>query len=406
MSGFSRREFLRRSAATAVALQVPFFVRPDLAGAGRGPGGAPLLLVVFLRGGADGLALLPPLEDPALADTRGALQAKHPHPFPDADFGLHPALAPIAPYAESGHLAAVCAVGLAEVQRSHFEAQDACERAGARAGAHPEGWLSRALAAGDAPATAFRAMAATRGRPLALSGDPRALAFESIEDLRLPGRAGPAHAALATLFETRGPGAAGEIARAGREALAAVRAAELAADSSAGREAGFQGRLGRQLATVAHLARTDLGLVAACVDAGGWDTHLRQGAEEGALARAAAELASGLAALCRTLESRFDDLLVLVVTEFGRTVAPNGSGGTDHGRGSAALALGGAVRGGRVYGRWPGTAPEDREDGRDLRVTTDVRDVLAEGAGHLGARDLETVFPNYVPRATGLLHPV
>jgi uncharacterized protein (DUF1501 family) len=166
---------------------------------------------------------------------------------------------------------------------------------------------------------------------------------------------------------------------------------------------GFRGRLRGQLETVARVARADLGLVAACVDVQGWDTHVRQGAEEGGLARAAGELGTGLAALLLALEARMDDLLVLVVTEFGRTVEPNGSGGTDHGRASAALALGGAVAGGRVYGHWPGVAPEAREDGRDLRVTSDVRDVLAEGARHLGARDLERVFPRFESFSTGLL---
>jgi uncharacterized protein (DUF1501 family) len=193
------------------------------------------------------------------------------------------------------------------------------------------------------------------------------------------------------------------IARAGRDALDAVERLRAASGDGPRGRAGFEGRLGRQLETVARVARADLGLVAACVDAQGWDTHIRQGAEEGALARAAGELARGLAAFLRALEDRMDDLLVLVVTEFGRTVEPNGSGGTDHGRASAALALGGAVAGGRVYGRWPGTAPDAREDGRDLRVTTDVRHVLAEGARHVGARDLERVFPDFPSVRTGLL---
>jgi uncharacterized protein (DUF1501 family) len=360
--------------------------------------------MVFLRGGADGLALLPRLGDPALEAARGPLLPARPIALPGQAFGLHPALAPLAAWVREQRLAAVCAVGLAEPQRSHFEAQELCERGGARAGARPQGWLARALAAGPTDPSAFRAIAATNGRPLALDGDPRALAFEEIGDLRVPGDGGASREALRRLFEPRAPeDPTAAIARAGRDALDAVAALRAARSDRLPDADGFRGRLGRQLETVARVARADLGLVAACVDVQGWDTHVRQGADEGALARAVGELAENVAALLRALEARVDDLLVLVVTEFGRTVEPNGSGGTDHGRAGVALVLGGAVAGGRVYGRWPGVAPEAREDGRDLRVTTDLRDVLAEGARHLGARDLARVFPDFGARRTGLM---
>jgi uncharacterized protein (DUF1501 family) len=402
--GATRRDFLRGAACAALAAQVPLFLRPERAGAARRPGGSPLLVVVFLRGGADGLALLPKLGDSALESARGALLADRPIPLPGQAFGLHPALEPLAPWIREEQLAAVCAVGLAEPQRSHFEAQDFCERGGARPGAHPQGWLARALNAGPVEPSAFRAIAATNGRPLALSGDSRALAFEAVDDLRVPGGAGASREALRRLFE---PGAVHDptstIARAGRDALDAVDALRAAGALRPRELGGFEGRLGSQLETVARVARADLGLAAACVDVQGWDTHIRQGAAEGALARAAGELAKGLAAFLRALESRMDDVLVLVVTEFGRTVEPNGSGGTDHGRASVALALGGAVAGGRVYGHWPGVAPEAREDGRYLRVTTDGRHVLAEGARHLGAHDLERVLPGFDSLPTGLL---
>jgi uncharacterized protein (DUF1501 family) len=293
-------------------------------------------------------------------------------------------------------------VGLPVAQRSHFEAQDLCERGGARPEATPQGWLARALAAGPADPSAFRAVAAASARPLALVGDPRALAFEAPEDLALPGRPGPASQALETLFTPGGGSAERELARAGRDALDAIAALRGVSTDLPGEDA-FEGRTGRAFATVARVARADLGLSAACVDVGGWDTHTRQGGDDGALADTARELAGGLSALLRALESRMDDLLVLVVTEFGRTIEPNGSGGSDHGRASVAFALGGAVAGGRVAGRWPGVAREQREDGRDLRVTTDVRDVLAEGARHLGATDLSVVFPGFSARAPGLL---
>jgi uncharacterized protein (DUF1501 family) len=403
----TRRDFLRGAACAALSTQVPLFVRPERAGAARGPGGSPLLVMVFLRGGADGLALLPRLGDPGLEAARRPLLAARPIALPGQAFGLHPALGPLAPWIREEQLAAVCALGLAEPQRSHFEAQDLCERGGARPGAHPQGWLARALATGPTEPSAFRAIAATNGRPLALLGDPRALAFEELGDLRVPGGRGASQEALRRLFDPRSPeDPAAAIARAGRDALEAVDELRAVGTESLPGSNGFRGRLGRQLEAVARVARADLGLVAACVDVQGWDTHVRQGAEDGDLARAAGELAEGLVALLIALEARVDDLLVLVVTEFGRTVEPNGSGGTDHGRASAALALGGAVAGGRVYGRWPGVAPDAREDGRDLRVTTDVRHVLAEGARHLGAVDLERVFPRFESLPTGLLRDI
>lgn len=398
MSPLTRRDFLRASATAAAASQLPLFVSPSRAGAARAAGGSPLLMQVFLRGGADGLALLPKRDDPSLEAARAPLLPADAIPFGQQGFALHPALEALAPYAQDGRLAAVCGVGLAVPQRSHFEAQDLCERAGEQPHAPAPGWLARALARTGDPPSAFRAFAAGSGRPLSLAGDRRALAFASVDALRSPGRSRAARAALATLFDAQSA-----IGRAGGDALEAIDALRAAARDSLPGEESFRGRLGRQLATLARVARSDLGLVAACVDVGGWDTHVQQGAEQGQLAGTARELAEGLDALLRSLESRMDDLLVLVVTEFGRTVEPNGSGGTDHGRASVAFALGGAVNGGSVFGSWPGASREAREEGRDLRVTTDLRHVLAEGARHLGARDLASVFPDFAPRPTGVL---
>ena len=396
----TRRAFLRQTAVATAAVGLPCFLRPEYAGAAKRPGGSPLLVVVFLRGGADGLSLLPNQADPELAKARHALLAPEPLPFGDGPFALHPALGALAPHAE--YLGAVCAVGMDRAQRSHFEAQDWCERGGAPVHARTPGWLARALAAGASPTTLFRAVAARKGRPLALSGDPQALAFDSLDRLRIRGSRPVVEQALGQLF-ARGEGPSAPAARAGRDALEAIAALERLAQRSFPGEARFRGRFGQQLATVARLAHADLGLAAAWVDAGGWDTHIGQGAESGALARAATQLAEGLDAFTRSLESRLDDVLVLVVTEFGRTIAPNGSGGSDHGRASVAFALGGRVAGAQVQGRWPGAHPDAREDGRDLRVTTDLRHVLAEGARHLGCNSLASVFPGFDARAPFLV---
>jgi len=412
MIELTRRQLLRGALGAFVVAHVPLFVRPAWAGAA---GRVPLLVVVFLRGGADGLALVPPLGDAGLERTRGALLARSPIELggsaagrrTSVSFGLHPAFAPLAPLARDGRLAAIHAVGWPAPVRSHFEAQDLCERAGARPGDPAEGWLARALAAGPEPPSAFRAFAAAQARPRALAGDPRALALATPAALRLPATSANGSRAIAALFAAPAVSersAAARFALAGSEMLGALAALRAHADAPLVNQDAFPpSPFGAELATVARLARADLGVAAAWVDAFGWDTHVRQGADEGPLARSIGDLARGLSALVAALDDRAGDLLVLVVSEFGRNAAPNGSGGTDHGRGGAALALGGAVRGGAVYGAWPGARRDELEDGRDLRVATDVRDVLAEGARHLGVRDLVQVFPGYAPRPLGLL---
>ena len=395
MKCLTRRVFLHGSIATAALVQVPVLVRSAAAST---TGGSPLLVVVFLRGGADGLALVPPVGDRGLDRLRADLVPNAAIPFAGGaiEFALHPALAPLRPLAEAGHLAAVHAVGLPTPVRSHFDAQDQCAWGGARPSLVRQGWLARALEIGSTPADPLRAVSVGPSCVRALAGEHGALAFEAIEQVRWPTRSRAGRQALERAYHTGGSASAADrIAGSGAAALDAL--ARLESMAGARRPLGVEfprSALGRRLETVARLARADLGVAAAWVDAEGWDTHVRQGNHEGQLARRARELGTGLAALWEALPERRDDLLVLVVTEFGRTVRPNGSGGTDHGRAGVALAIGGRVRPG-VHGPWPGLTDTDLADGRDLRVETDVRSVFAEGARHLGARDLAAVFPGY-----------
>ncbi|MDP6540557.1 MAG: DUF1501 domain-containing protein, partial [Planctomycetota bacterium] len=397
-----RRSFLKGSLASAA---LPFFFDPRAAGGAQGPGPSPLLLVVFLRGGADGLGLLPPVGDPQLARLRPSLVPKGALAFGAAadgtEFALHPSLAPLLPYAESGALAAFPSVGLLQPVRSHFDAQDLCERGGAPADAPVPGWLARVLTATGATAP-LQSVAAVPSRPLALSGDPAAMAFERIEDLRSPGRSRAASEALAWMTRPlpgeRPDAPAARIARVARQALGAVDRVHHRAPRAASLSSGPdfpRGPLGTRFATVARLVEADLGLVAAWIDAEGYDTHVRQGAERGALANRLTELAGGLDGLARRLGHRFEDLLVLVVTEFGRTARPNGSGGTDHGRGGVALAMGGALATSGIASPWPGLEDAALADGRDVAVTTDLRAVLALGARHLGVTDADSIFPGW-----------
>jgi uncharacterized protein (DUF1501 family) len=153
---------------------------------------------------------------------------------------------------------------------------------------------------------------------------------------------------------------------------------------------------GQALRQIAQLAKADLGLEVAFADVGGWDTHVNQGSAQGQLAARLDDFSRGLSALVTDLGSRMADIVILTMSEFGRAVAENGNRGTDHGHGNAIMAIGGNVRGGRVYGSWPGLSRERRYEGRDLAITTDFRDVFAEVVvRHLGITDPRPIFPGY-----------
>ncbi|MGF1469174.1 MAG: DUF1501 domain-containing protein [Sandaracinaceae bacterium] len=346
-----------------------------------------VLVQVFLRGGADGLSLVPPVHDDDYHRARPTLGVRAGPGAPPLDdrFALHPGLAPLMPLYREGRLAVVHAAGIHDRTRSHFAAQDRLEQGAARGRGVGSGWLARLLVALDAR-TSPSAVALGPRLPEALRGAPSASVLEAATEHRLD--VSPAHLrALEDLHE--GPGA---IRAAGRDALAALaRLARLTGRPIPRHGAAYlDGDFGRRLAELARLVRAGVGLRVATVDLGGWDHHFVQGTALPALAR---ELGEGLSAFARDLGPLLATrVTVLVVTEFGRRVAENTSLGTDHGRGSVALALGAGVRGGRVLGRWPGLRPEDLEAPGDVRVTTDLGRVLAEASAWMGA-DPERVIP-------------
>lgn len=349
-----------------------------------GPDGPPRLVVVLLRGGLDGLHAVVPHGDPAYAAARGDL-ALPSESLVDLDgtFGLHPALAPLAPWFEEGALLPLHALGLPYQERSHFEAQDVLDGGAERTGVR-DGWLNRALALADGGT----GVALGDTVPLVLRGAHPVNALD-------PRRTRSAHASLLDALEDlyAADEALGAALAAGRRSLALLPDTPI---QGGGR--GLDGRVAETLCTVA--TRPD-GPTAVTVELGGWDTHARQGTVQGPLANRLASLATGLVALREGLGPAWRRTVVVVLTEFGRTIAPNGTGGTDHGIGSAGLLLGGAVRGGRVHADWPGLAPAHRVDGRDLRATTDVRAVLAGVLGpHLGLdrKALARVFPGLDPK--------
>jgi uncharacterized protein (DUF1501 family) len=365
------------------------------------------LVVVLLRGAADGLSLVVPYREKRYARLRPDVALGEPRKGKagaaldlDGRFGLHPALEPLAKLYRDGLLAPVVAVGSPSLTRSHFDAQDYLETGTPDDKGTADGWLNRVLRQGGEEASgAFRAVALSAAMPRILQGSAPVLAMGPSGKLALRGRkARKMEEAFAAMYAK----SSGAVGAAGREGLAA--AEELrdtlppGEEAEAGRGAPA-GRAAQRLTALAKIAASEPEFEIGFTDLGGWDTHVGQGAAEGRLARNLEDLGRGLSGMCQELGPSLRETAVVVLTEFGRTVAQNGSGGTDHGHGSAALVLGGPIHGGEVHGRWPGLDEEKLHEGRDLAVTTDFRHVLAELlVRHLGMREPGPVFPGF---ATG-----
>lgn len=364
----------------------------------------PLLVVVFLRGGADGLHLVPPVGDALYARARGALALPKSLPFAEG-FGLHPALGALSPLVARGELAAVHAVGSDDRSRSHFEAQDRMELADPDRSADGNGWLTRALA-GDR-SNPFSRLALANALPLALAGSG---AF-AVAD---PGRFGleGASETLRQDLEARYALMADDpVAEAGRRAFGALahyqRLTRPTMSGAAGSVGARRGRgrradppLPERMRQLVALVEAGLPLRAVALEAHGWDTHQRQGLEQGAMVRPLTELGTALATLSEGLSGR-RAWRAVVMTEFGRTVRPNGSGGSDHGHASAMLLAGPGLRPG-VHGPWPGLAEDRLHEGRDLAVATDYRDVLHEVLASAFGPLPPQAFPGLSPKPLGL----
>lgn len=398
----TRRQFLQ--AAGAAGCLLPLSGISSLSYAANGSA-APLLLTVFLRGGADGLHLVGPTADAdyqaarppelRLADSgeRAGLLLDH-SLDPAAGFRLHPDAAPLAELYRGGRLAIVHAVGLTDGTRSHFVAQDLIERGIAdekRIGSTDNGWLSRALAGARGQVPAYAASAAT---PFALRGLPATLVSPDLSaGLGLPW--GEATGKLLRGLAQSGNSPAHQAGLVALDLLAGIDRAlpregnKVAAYRPDG-QASYDGAgdLTRSLTSVARLAKMEVGLSIACVDFGGWDTHEGQA---GRLANQVRQLSLGLAAFHSDMAAAGRPATVLVMTEFGRRLRANRSGGTDHGHGACWLLAGDNVRGGRMYGKWPGLSAQTLDQGVDLAVTTDYRAILAEVLQAHGLRSADAL---------------
>ena len=401
---FSRRVFMKNGGLALLSLGfAPAFLARTVEAAGATR--RKILVTIFQRGAVDGLNMIVPFGEREYYASRPSIAVQRPNAADgavdlDGFFGLHPRMATLKPLWDAKQLAIVHACGSPDGTRSHFDAQDYMETATPGVKSTQDGWLNRYLHAREhADATPFRAVALAPQMPRSLQGLEPALAMGQIGQFGI--RAGQATDMVQASFESEYAAAADTVLnRTGGQAFDAMRMLKAADPAKYQSENGAEyprSGYGEALRQIAQLVKADVGLEIAFAEAGGWDTHVNQGSSTGQLGTRLDDFSRGIAALARDLGDRMSDVVILTMSEFGRAVAENGNRGTDHGHGNAMMIIGGQnVRGGKVYGRWPGLAREQRYDGRDLAVTTDFRSVFAEVVrGHLGVNDTRTIFPGF-----------
>lgn len=404
----TRRVFLKNGSMAMLSLGFApaFFERAAQASQAK----RKVLVTIFQRGAVDGLNMVVPFGEKAYYQARPSIaipQPGQPNGALDLDgfFGLHPRMAPLHAYFKRGELAIVNATGSHDPTRSHFDAQDYMESGTPGTKSTRDGWLNRYLHAREhEEASAFRAVSLTQQLPRALQGRAPALAIDQLG--RFGVRAGESGEMMQSSFEAQYAAAADAMLRpTGKEAFEALKQLQSVDIAKYTPQHGAvypNSGYGQALKQIAQLIRADMGLEVAFAESGNWDHHANEGPQ---IATRLDDFAGGIAAFAQDLGDKMADVVVLTMSEFGRTVAENGARGTDHGHGNAMLLLGGNVKGGKLYGKWPGLEREQRYEGRDLAITTDFRDVFSEAlTGHLGARDTSKVFPGFkVGRPLGVL---
>ena len=380
---------------------------------------AKILVCIFQRGAMDGLMAVTPFGDAYLQKARPSLMlspaASQTKPLIDLDgrFGLHPSLWPFEKLFREKRLAIVHGVGSPNATRSHFDAQDYMESGTPFKKGTASGWLNRAAGLlGHETATPFQAVSLTSSLPRSFYGDHNAIAISNLKDFAIQTRANPAANIAAKSFEELyDKTAPGLLQKTGSESFEAMRILKSAAVNNYTPAAGAvypASPLGNALKQIAQLIKMDVGLELAFAECGGWDTHFNQGKEAGTFARNVGDLSNAITAFWADIDAYQDNVEVMTMTEFGRTVAQNGSAGTDHGRASCMFLLGNDVAGGLVHGSVPELAVENLEDRRDLPVTTDFRAVFREVAtAHLKITDKNNLlFPEWKGNGIGVMKKV
>ena len=365
-----------------------------------------VLVAIFQRGAVDGLNMVVPFGEKSYYDLRPNLAIPAPTTKTGKNdsaldlngfFGLHPALAPLQTMFANNVLAVVEAVGSPDPTRSHFDAQDYMESGTPGRKATSDGWLNRSLPALVGAQTPVRAVGFGAELPRALRGTNPALAVNNLNDFKVRDELGAA--SFETMYANTLDKALNNTGRDTFEAVKTVQALQKQTYVPANGAKYPNGRFGQTLQQIAQLIKSDVGLEVAFADVGGWDTHVNEiggTPATGQLANLLTPFAQALAAFHQDMGDAMADIAVITMSEFGRTAKENGNRGTDHGHANVMFAFGGNIRGGKVYGDWPGMTPDRLYENRDLAVTTDFRDVLGElVAHHLGNTNLAQVFPGY-----------
>ncbi len=442
----TRRVFLHRGALAVVGTAaLPSFLTRAALGADEPGTRTKRLVVLFQRGAADGLNIVVPHGEASYYAMRPTINVPKKLVLDlDGFFGLHPAMSAFQPLWTQGHLAIVHASGSPDPTRSHFDAQDFMESGTPGVKATEDGWLNRCLhnlppASGNdeclknsspslssrasarersdqarvegpcvsANQNAFRAIALGPSLPRILAGKEPALAINDVNSFGVGGR-NPKAAPIANTFEAMYENSVDAVLHGtGQETFEAVKMLKAADPAKYAPAAGAnypRGRFGDSLKQLAQMIKANLGVQIAFADIGGWDHHVNEGNTQGQLANVLGEFSQAIAALWTDLGDLAEDTVIVTMSEFGRTARENGNRGTDHGHANVMFVLGGPVRGGGVYGRWPGLDQSQLYEGRDLAITTDFRTVLSEVVSrYLGNADLKTVFPGYDRQAQQFL---
>lgn len=375
-----------------------------------------VLVCIFQRGAMDGLMAVSPFTDPYFKAARPTLfmsAAKSGNAASlidlDGSFGLHPAMGAFGSLFKEKRLAIVHGIGSPNNSRSHFDAQDYMESGTPFKKGTPSGWLNRAAGLlGHEAATPFQAVSLTSALPRSFYGDNPAIAINNLQDFRIQMRGSNVAANVAAKsFEDLYEQTSGLLKDTGKESFEAMKMLQKIDTKNytpANKAVYPQSALGNSLKQIAQLIKMNVGLEVAFAESGGWDTHFNQGRETGIFARNVNDLSESMVAFWKDMGTLQDDVTIMTMTEFGRTVKQNGTGGTDHGRASCNFILGNDVFGGLVHGKVKPLAPENLEDGRDLAVTTDFRSVFSEVANrHLGIDNNKILFPDWQGDEIGVM---
>lgn len=375
------------------------------------------LVCIFQRGAMDGLMAVTPFNDEYLKSARptlfmSAAKGSSNKPLIDLDgrFGLHPSMAAFESVFKDGRLAIVHGIGSPNNSRSHFDAQDYMESGTPFNKGTASGWLNRAVGLlGHDAATPFQAVSLTSSLPRSFYGDEPALAINNLQDFTLSMRGNPMAANMAAksfeeLYDQTSSNLLKETGKESFEATKMLKQIDVKNYKPANNAQYPNSSVGSALKQIAQLIKSDVGLEVAFAESGGWDTHFNQGTENGIFARNVNDLSESMMAFWTDLGTYQDDVTVMTMTEFGRTVHQNGTGGTDHGRASCNFILGNEVLGGKVHGLVDKLANENLEDGRDLKVTTDFRSVFSEVADrHLNIHKDNILFPDWNGNHIGMM---